>query len=351
MPMEPITSGIASATRCGPPATDSHQEAQEFVAEAVVSGQRGCGLSGASRYHPFAQLQKGHVGLPFAYEEADLENAFETEVEENEELTFSRKTDKIEVMNPTTNTNSAESRTDEVTLKEHHEFLRAVEAVMGDTSAASRQRANDLLTGYESLAATFSDAGGDLTEEVLRQTLPGRLFELASAVDWVPYFDDNGNIDPAYEGDAKLSWLFVKQTFYDGFIRLLPIQSYLDWQKQQHNWVKPTPCEILMDFQEEMGWRGKTKISKDFVLALMPAHKHTKFEKKKDAVDYAAVEVSGMDWRNTGERTDLDKIAKEPDSPVPDRVRDRHRKVAEYIGKHSKIYPNLDPVKLTWRPA
>lgn len=252
---------------------------------------------------------------------------------------------------PTMNTSPTERQTAPFTFPEHREFLKAVEAVMGDTSNESRQRANDLSNGYESLVATFSDAGGDLTEEVLKRILPGRLFELAIAVDWVPYFDDKGDIDPAYKGDTGLSGFSIKQTFYDGFMRLLPIQNYLDWQKQQHKWIIPTPAEIIRTFQDEMGWRVKTRISKDFVLALMPIHKHPKFEKKKDAVDYAAVEVSGMDWRNTGERTDLDKIVREPDSPVPDRVRDRHRKVAEYIGKHSKIYPNLDPVRLTWRPA
>lgn len=223
-------------------------------------------------------------------------------------------------------------------------YRNAVVTVMGDDSDQSRQNAQCLEWAFESLMFAVSEAGGALTEDIIREILPDEVLQLAIHVDWIPYLDEDGEPDPDKQGDVCVLGYLVTQEFYDAFLRLLPIDDLIEYGKKP--WVHPTPAEIFQEVLEELDWTKPQFIEQMQIVngtQSKPGHYELHGERISDPIF--------TPWQNATERIGLDKLLL---PPLPNARRNTaqagHRNTAlEVIRKHSRKYAALEEKQLKWR--
>jgi hypothetical protein len=209
-------------------------------------------------------------------------------------------------------------------------------AVMGNDSDESRQNARHLEWAYESFVFAVYEAGGEITEEALREILPAEVFRLAIEVNWIPYLDEKGDPYPEKTGDAQIHGHAIKQNLYDAFLRLLPIEDYIEYAKQP--WAHPTPEQIITEVQQERGWGDQ-----EFIEAMQETNGTKSTWKRGKQED--------VDWRDSKERFGLKKLRQPPPlNARPNKAQVEHRKTAlEVIRRHSKKYADLPIDRFNWQ--
>jgi hypothetical protein len=208
--------------------------------------------------------------------------------------------------------------------------------VMGNDSDESRQNAQHLEWAYESFVFAIHDAGGEITEEVLRETIPAEVFRLAVQVNWIPYLDEEGEPHPDRIGNVGVHGYGVTQALYGAFIGLLPIEDYVEYAKQP--WVHPTPPEIITEVQQELGWGDQ-----EFIEAMQEVNGTESTWKSGKQED--------VDWRDSKERFGLKKLRQPPPlNARPNKAQVEHRKTAlEVVRRNSKKYAGLTLDRFNWQ--
>ena len=125
-----------------------------------------------------------------------------------------------------------------------------VEAVFGD----ERNYSYELRWCYDVLIAVYMESSVQASpEELVRictETIPGRVFEMACALGWLNHiFNDDGDIDELYDGDAELWTFSVDREFRDAFLALLPIEEHIRYR---------TSKGVLGDKSKWKTYRDKT---------------------------------------------------------------------------------------------
>lgn len=151
---------------------------------------------------------------------------------------------------------------------EHEEYLKTVQAVMGDDSPASRQNAQYIKWAYQSLLEAFLGGARTLTEDAIQETIPNILFRLAVDVDWIPYLDDNDDPLPDKVGDIEVSGWPVSKEIWDGFMRLLPVENFEDFinvrfELKKRDWKHPTPKERIQGFIGTKRHRSQARLARE----------------------------------------------------------------------------------------
>lgn len=220
----------------------------------------------------------------------------------------------------------------------------ALAIVMGDTSGQSRQYAQHIEWAFESLLFAYVEGKGDLTEDVVRDLLPGETLRLAIDVGWIPYLDDNGDPLPEKTGGKDIHGYAFTEAFYAAFLQLLPIDSYIEDAKQ--TWVHPTPAEIVQEVLDELPWRKLRLIEQ------MQIESGTQYTLKRAIIDGRKTPTRILVLpQDSKERYGLDQIIQRPT-----RTRRRNTAQADYrntllkvIRKNSKKYAALEEEQLRWR--
>jgi hypothetical protein len=75
---------------------------------------------------------------------------------------------------------------------------------------------------YFRLAEVFLDAGGELSEEIVKGYLPGQVLNLAVECDWMPE-PDAPDDDGVQLGDCKVS-----KEYRDAFLNSLPLEMFVN---------------------------------------------------------------------------------------------------------------------------
>lgn len=215
-------------------------------------------------------------------------------------------------------------------------YQDALFTVMGNDSDESRQNAQHLEWAYESVVFAIHEAGGEITEEILRETIPAEIFRLAVQVDWIPYLDEEGEPDPNRTGNIAVHGYGVTQEFHDAFLGLLPIKDYIEYAKQP--WAHPTPPEIITEVQQELGWGDQ-----EFIEAMQEVNgtQSTRRGGKQEDVD----------WRDSKERFGLKKLRQPPPlNARPNKAQVEHRKTAlGVIRRYSNKYADVTLDRLNWQ--
>ena len=220
----------------------------------------------------------------------------------------------------------------------------ALVVVMGDDSEESRQRAHFVDFAFQSLLFAFREGGGSLTEEVIREVVPAETLRLAIDVNWIPYLDDDGDPLPESIGDMDVHGYGVTADFYAAFLRLLDIDTYVEYAKGP--WVHPTPEDIIKKVLEELGWK-KMKLVEQ-----MQVENNTQYIVK--TVLNSGVKTTSQILvlpQDSKERYGLDRLLS---PPLPNSRRnaaqDDHRAtLLKVIRNHSKKYAALENDQLRWR--
>jgi len=115
---------------------------------------------------------------------------------------------------------------------------------------------------YFRLAETHLDAGGELTEGIVKEYLPGQVFSLAVQCGWIPEPDTPGG------GGVWLGDWEVSKEQHAAFLEDLPLEIVLSWITNPQ-WVTPTPATILKQFQDD------TKLTNADIVRKMNQLRHT----------------------------------------------------------------------------
>ena len=213
-------------------------------------------------------------------------------------------------------------------------YWDAITVVMGDQSDLSRQNAQRIEWAYDSLLSTVAEAG-ELTEEAVREIAPAQTLRLAIDVDWIPYLDDNGDPYCDKVGELEVGGYDLKREYYEAFLRLLPIEKYVEFIKQ--SWAT-SPKEIIDEVQRELGWGDP-----EFVEAMQIENDCQWTNKDGETVP--------VEWRDSKERYGLKKLRQQPaPNSRPRKAQTDHRRTAwRVIVKHSRRYAELPFEKFDWR--
>ena len=223
-------------------------------------------------------------------------------------------------------------------------YRNALVVVMGDDSEQSRQNAQYLEWAFDSLWSTFCEGGGSLTAEVLREPVPAETLRLAIDVNWIPHLDDQGDPFPEKQGNVDLRGYSVTREFYAAFLRLLPIETYVEYAKGP--WVHPTPNEIVAEVLDELGWQ-KMQLVEQMQVENNTQYVADIFEHKGETISDRMVVIP----QDAKERHGLDQLLTEP-LPNPRRnvAQAGYRStLLKVIRKHSTQYAALQDDQLRWR--
>jgi hypothetical protein len=223
-------------------------------------------------------------------------------------------------------------------------YSNALVAVMGEVSDQSRQNAQYLAWAFDSLMFAFCEGGGSVTEEVLREVFPAETLRLAIDVNWIPYLDDQGDPFPEKKGDVDIRGYAVSQELYEAFLRLLPVETYIEYAKGP--WVQPTPEEIVTEVLDELGWK-KMKLVEQMQVENNTQYVADIFEHKGETISDRMVVIP----QDAKERHGLDQLLTEP-LPNPRRnvAQAGYRStLLKVIRKHSTQYAALQDDQLRWR--
>jgi len=216
-------------------------------------------------------------------------------------------------------------------------YRESLAVVMGDVSERSQQNAQHIKWAYDSLLSAVAEAVGELTEEAVREIVPAQTLRLAINVDWIPHLADNGDPYTDSVGDLDVHGHCVTQAFYDAFLRLLPIDNYIEFIKQP--WAT-SPKLIIAEVQQELGWGDPEFIE---AMQVINGTQWTMRGGKKDLID----------WRDSKERYGLKRLRQEPDlNSRFRRAQTDHRRTAWLVVvKHSRKYATLPFEAFNWRKA
>lgn len=216
-------------------------------------------------------------------------------------------------------------------------FRDAVIAVMGDFSDLARQNAQHIEWAYDSLLTIVSEVSGHLTEESVREIVPAQTLKLGIEVGWLPYLDEKGDPRTDSLGELDVAGYGVRREYYDAFLRLLPIESYVEFIRLP--WAT-TPHDIIAEVQHELGWGDP-----EFIEA-MQAVNNSQWTIAKGGAE-------PIDWQDSKERYGLKGLRKPPlPSSRPHKAQTDHRMTAwKVIVKHSKKYATLPFEKFIWMKA
>ena len=223
-------------------------------------------------------------------------------------------------------------------------YSNALVAVMGEVSDQSRQNAQYLAWAFDSLMFAFCEGGGSVTEEVLREVFPAETLRLAIDVNWIPYLDDQGDPFPEKKGDVDIRGYAVSQELYEAFLRLLPVETYIEYAKGP--WVQPTPEEIVTEVLDELGWK-KMKLVEQ-----MQVENNTQYTRK--TVINSGVKTTSPLFvlpQDAKERHGLDQLLTPPfPNARRNAAQEDHRgTLLQVIRKHSTKYATLEEHELRWR--
>ena len=223
-------------------------------------------------------------------------------------------------------------------------YSNALVVVMGDDSEQSRQNAQYLQWAFDSLLFAFCEGGGSLTEEVLREVFPAETLRLAIDVNWIPYLDDQGDPLPEKKGDVDVPGYGVARDLYAAFLRLLPIEAYVEYAKEP--WVHPTPDEIVTEVLDELGWKKMQLVEQ------MQVENSTQYTVK--TVHNSGVKTTGPSLvlpQDAKERHGLDQLLTPPFPNTRRNVAqaDHRTTLLKVIRKHSTKYATLGEHELRWR--
>ncbi len=242
-------------------------------------------------------------------------------------------------------TSSHENKLTDAQIEERRTTQRnAVITVMGDDSGQSRQNAWYLEWAFESLLFAFSKAKAALTEEAIRDILPAEVLRLAFHVNWIPYLDEDGEPYPEMVGDVEVHGYGVTQDFYDAFLRLLPIEDFIEHYKMP--WVKPTPEDIIHEVLEEIPWKKLQLIEQ------MQIVNGTQYVPKPVLIDGKRTnETILVIPQDAKERHQLNNLLTVP-SPGARRntaQEDTRKTLVQVIRKYSIKYATITEEQLLWR--
>jgi hypothetical protein len=223
-------------------------------------------------------------------------------------------------------------------------YRNALVVVMGDDSEQSRQNAQYLEWAFDSLLFAFCEGGGSLTAEVLREVFPAETLQLAIDVNWIPYLDDQGDPFPEKKGDVDAHGYGATGDFYDAFLRLLHIETYVEYAKEP--WVHPTPKEIVNEVLAELGWNKMQLVEQ------MQVENGTQYTRR--TVINSGVKTTSPLFvlpQDAKERHGLDQLLT---PPFPNARRnfaqaDHRTTLLKVIRNHSKKYAALEEHELRWR--
>ena len=170
---------------------------------------------------------------------------------------------------------------------------------------------------YTRIAEALQDADADITEEILKDYIPGVVLDLAVDLDLI----DHPEPGPVWIGP----YFMVTEKFRDGFLEKLPI-AYL----AKIDWAEPTPTYIYKSFLREV----RLTLNETEILKLMIGRERIAglLQQDRKGNDEAAV------IRDSSERKFLDTLIKKAPF-MPNRIRDHHKKLAAIIRQRSKRWP------------